>query len=176
MGKANRMSADQGRLRSSVDTPATRAATLLGIPHEVRVIERAQSLEEAAERLGVAPGQLLKTLVVRRGADDYLFVVLPGDREIGWPLLRRHLGVSRLSMPSAEVARDVTGYERGAITPFGASTPWPVIVDASVVGSGIVTIGGGAHGVSLAMDADVLLDAIDATDRGGIAAVGVASR
>lgn len=154
------MSADQGRFRSSVDTPAIRAATLLGLPFEVRVIERARNLEEAAERLGVASRQLLKTLVVRRGTDDYLFVVLPGDREIAWPLLRRHLGTSRLSMPSAQVARDVTGYERGTITPLGASTPWPVIVDASVVGSGTVTIGGGAHGVSLAMDADVLRNAI----------------
>lgn len=144
------------------DTAATRAAVAMQIPHQVRVIERAGSLREAADRLGVPPRQLLKTLVVRRAEDDYLFVVLPGDREIAWPLLRRHLGVSRLSMPSAEVAREVTGYERGTITPFGASAPWPVIVDASVPGTGTVTIGGGAHGVSLALDADVLIGAVGA--------------
>lgn len=144
------------------DTPATRAAAALGLDHEVKVIERARSLEQAAERLGVAPHQLLKTLVVRRRDDDYLFVIIPGDREIAWPLLRRHLGVSRLSMPPADVAREVTGYERGTITPFGATIAWPVIIDAAVAGSGTVTVGGGSHGVSLRLDADALIAAVGA--------------
>ena len=43
----------------------------------------------------------------------------------------------------------MTGYERGAITPFGASRPWPVIVDASAMDRSVVAIGGGAHGVNL---------------------------
>jgi len=43
----------------------------------------------------------------------------------------------------------VTGYERGAITPFGATRPWPVIVDASASGHERVALGGGAHGVNL---------------------------
>jgi Cys-tRNA(Pro)/Cys-tRNA(Cys) deacylase len=99
---------------------------------------------------------------VRRGDDDFLLVLVPGTRQIDWPKLRAHLGVSRLSMPDAEVAREVTGYERGTITPFGASRPWPVLADASIAGVGTVTVGGGAHGVSLRLDADELLRAVDA--------------
>lgn len=144
-------------------TPATQAVAASGVAHEVRVIERARSLEEAAERLGVAPERLLKTMVVRRADDDYLLVLVPGSRQIDWPKLRRHLGVSRLSMPDAEVARDATGYERGTITPFGAIGSWPVIVDASVVGGGTVSIGGGAHGVSLRLDGDDLIAAVGAS-------------
>jgi Cys-tRNA(Pro)/Cys-tRNA(Cys) deacylase len=145
------------------DTPATRAVAALGVAHEVRVIERARSLEEAAERLGVAPERLLKTMVVRRADDDYLLVLVPGSRQIDWPKLRSHLGVSRLSMPDAEVARDATGYERGTITPFGAIGSWPVIVDASVAGGGTVSVGGGAHGVSLRLDGDELIAAVGAS-------------
>lgn len=145
------------------DTPATRAIAEAGVAHEVRVIERARSLEEAAERLEVDPERLLKTLVVRRGDEDYLLVLVPGSRQIDWPKLRGHLGVSRLSMPDAEVAREATGYERGTITPFGARGSWPVIVDASVAGGGLVTVGGGAHGVSLRLDGDDLIAAVDAT-------------
>jgi Cys-tRNA(Pro)/Cys-tRNA(Cys) deacylase len=144
------------------DTPAIRAAGELGLTFEVRVIERARSLEEAAGRLGVDPEHLLKTMVVRRADDDFLLVLVPGTRQIDWPKLRAHLGVSRLSMPDAEVAREVTGYERGTITPFGASRPWPVLADAAIVGAGTVTVGGGAHGVSLRLDADELLRAVDA--------------
>lgn len=130
--------------------------------HEVRVIERARSLQEAAERLGVTPERLLKTMVVRRGEGDYLLALVPGSRQIDWPKLRAHLGVSRLSMPDAEVAREVTGYERGTITPFGAAGSWPVIADASIAGGGTVTVGGGAHGVSLRLDGDDLIAAVDA--------------
>ena len=46
------------------------------------------------------------------------------------PKLRSHLGVKRLSLPSAAEARGATGYERGTITPFGATHAWPVIADA----------------------------------------------
>jgi prolyl-tRNA editing enzyme YbaK/EbsC (Cys-tRNA(Pro) deacylase) len=43
----------------------------------------------------------------------------------------------------------VTGYERGAITPFGASHAWPVIADASVLEHDTVAIGGGARGLNV---------------------------
>jgi Cys-tRNA(Pro)/Cys-tRNA(Cys) deacylase len=79
--------------------------------------------------------RLLKTLVVRRGDDDYLFVLVPGPRQLDWPKLRAHLGVSRLSLPDADVAREVTGYERGTITPFGARHAWPVLADATIPGA-----------------------------------------
>jgi Cys-tRNA(Pro)/Cys-tRNA(Cys) deacylase len=99
---------------------------------------------------------------VRRGDDDFLFVLVPGPRQIDWPKLRAHLGVSRLSLPDADAAREVTGYERGTITPFGATRAWPVIADATVPADGPVTVGGGRHGVSLRLDAADLLAALDA--------------
>ena len=80
---------------------------------------RVGSLAEAAAARGVEPAAIIKTLVVRRGDDDFLLVLVPGDRGISWPKLRALLGVSRLSMPDAEIARAATGYERGTITPFG---------------------------------------------------------
>ncbi len=122
---------------------------------------RVHSLEEAAALRGVRPADIVKTLVVRRAEDDYLFVLVPGDREISWPKLRAHLGVSRLSMPSAEVARAVTGYERGTITPFGSTHAWPVIADASLPGRSI-SIGAGAHGVSATVSADDALAVLHA--------------
>jgi Cys-tRNA(Pro)/Cys-tRNA(Cys) deacylase len=67
-----------------------------------------RSLAEAARARGMAPVDVVKTLVVRRAEDDFLFVLVPGDRAISWPKLRRLLGVSRLSMPDAEVARQAT--------------------------------------------------------------------
>jgi Cys-tRNA(Pro) deacylase len=111
----------------------------------------------------VSVDSILKTLVVRRGEGDHVFVVLAGDRVIDWPKLRQVLGVRRLSLPEAEAAREVTGYERGAITPFGSSEALPVVIDATVAGKRDVSIGGGAHGVSLRIDATTLIGALGAT-------------
>lgn len=141
---------------------AVRALRALGVPHVARRYPPAGSLAEAAESRGLRPADIVKTMVVRRGAGDYLFVLLGGDREISWPKLRALLGVSRLSLPDAATALEVTGYPRGAITPFGASHAWPVYVDADVPGRRI-SMGGGELGLAVAVDADALIAALGAT-------------
>ena len=133
----------------SDSTPAMEAVAHAGIPFRVVRTERAHSAEESATLQGIPLAALLRTIVVRRGEDDYVFVLVPGGRRFDWPKVRAHLGVKRLSLPDADEARDVTGYERGAITPFGAARAWPVIVDASAADQPAVAIGGGAHGVNL---------------------------
>jgi Cys-tRNA(Pro)/Cys-tRNA(Cys) deacylase len=130
-------------------TRALDALERAGIPFRIVRTERAHSAEESASLQGIELGALLRTIVVRRGEDDYLFVLVPGGRRFDWPKVRAHLGVKRLSLPDAAEAQAVTGYERGAITPFGASRAWPVIADASIVALERVAIGGGAHGVNL---------------------------
>ena len=106
-----------------------------------------RTLAEAAAARGVEPRDIVKTLVVRRAEDDFLFVLVPGDREFSWPKLRALLGTNRLSMPDAAVARRSPGYERGTITPFGSTTAWPVVADATMAGR-TVSLGAGAHGVA----------------------------
>jgi Cys-tRNA(Pro) deacylase len=140
---------------------AIAAADTLGLTYEVTRHGPVRSLEEAAAARGLEPSQVIKTLVVRLADDDHRFVLVPGGREISWPKLRSVLGVSRMSMPSAEMALGVTGYVRGTITPLGSTHAWPVIADASLVGS--VSIGGGAHGVALTVDAAELIAALGAT-------------
>ena len=73
-------------------------------------------------------------------------MLVPGDREISWPKLRAHLGLNRVSMPDAATALEVTGYERGTITPFGSSTAWPVVADATMTGRTVSLGAGGARG------------------------------
>ena len=145
-----------------IDTPALRALTELGLEHRVVVTRPAGSAEESAELQDIPLTSLLRTLVVRRGDDDFLFVLVPGGRRFDWPMLRAHLGVKRLSMPDADEARAVTGYERGAITPFGSIRPWPVIVDAPALGADTVAIGGGARGVNVHLSPSSLVEALGA--------------
>jgi Cys-tRNA(Pro)/Cys-tRNA(Cys) deacylase len=145
-------------------TNRTRVLTDAAARHlEVEHVSRppANSLVEAATGLGIEPRELVKTLVVRRADDDFLFVLLPGDRQISWPKLRKLLGVSRLSMPDADAALQATGYERGTITPLGSSAAWPVFADERV--SGRVALGSGERGYAIFVDAASLLEAYEAT-------------
>ena len=144
------------------DTPATLAIGTTGLAHRVVRTERAASAEEAAQLQGIPLGALLRTIVVRRGDDDYLFVLVSAGRRFDWPKLRAHLGVRRMTLPDAEEARAATGYERYTITPFGSSRAWPAIVDASVFDEPIVSVGGGAFGVNIHLAPTDLVAALGA--------------
>jgi Cys-tRNA(Pro) deacylase len=145
----------------TTDTPALQALRACGLAHEVLSHGRSAASSRRSAR-GVEPADVVKTLVVRRGEDDHLLVLVPGLRTISWPRLRALLGVSRLSMPDAAAARAATGYERGTITPFGTSRAWPVVADERVRGRRI-TLGAGRHGLAVAVDADAALTALSAT-------------
>jgi prolyl-tRNA editing enzyme YbaK/EbsC (Cys-tRNA(Pro) deacylase) len=137
------------------------AARHLGIVADPIEHEPVRSLTEAAVARGVEPADVIKTMVIRRGDADFLLVLVPGDRVISWPKLRALLSVSRLSMPDADEAKSVTGFARGTITPFGTTTPLPVIADERMRGRHI-TLGAGEHNKAVAVDADAALAALDA--------------
>ncbi len=140
---------------------AMEAIAASGIEFDITEHGPVSSLEEAAVARGMRPEQILKSIVVRRAAGDFLFVLVPGGRTISWPKLRALLGVSRLSMPSADEAQDVTGYARGTITPFGSLTVLPVIADFAIP-QRKVSIGGGAQAVAFTVDSGDLVQVLAA--------------
>ena len=81
---------------------------------------------------------------------------------ISWPKLRALLGVNRISMPSADVALAVTGYERGTITPLGSTDPAGNLdgVEANPAGGYFATdwMSGGLLKVSPDGKAETILD------------------
>lgn len=150
---------------SDVTDPTARvraAASARGLAVEIRERPAANSLPEAAALLGIPPAGIVKTLVVKRSDDSYLFALVPGDRAISWPKLRAVVGVNKLQLPDPARALAATGYERGTIVPVGSSHDWPVFADERIVGQRIA-MGAGAHGYSLFVDADDLISAFDAT-------------
>lgn len=130
----------------------------------VEVVERpaADSLQQAAELLGIDPGDIVKTLVVKRHDGGFLLALVPGGRSIAWKKLRTVVGVNKLSMPDAGTALQASGYERGTITPIGATGDLPVYADERIVGRR-VALGAGRHGASAFVNADDLVAAYGAT-------------
>jgi Cys-tRNA(Pro) deacylase len=145
-----------------MSSAALDAISSAGIAHRVVRHGPVHSVSEAAAAAGVTVPDVIKTIVVRRAADDFVFVLVPGDRAISWPKLRAVLGVHRLSLPDAGAAKDATGYERGTITPFGATTAWPVVADNRVVGR-MIRIGAGERDAAVVLAADDALRVLDAS-------------
>ncbi len=131
---------------------------------EIEFVERAtaRTLEEAAAIMGITPADIVKSLVVKRSDDTFLFALVPGNRQIAWAKLRTVVGVNKLQLPEASVALEATGYERGTITPLGSAHPWPVFADERLVGRS-VAMGAGEHGLSVFVSADQLILGLGAT-------------
>lgn len=101
----------------------------------------------------VAPEASANCVVVegRRGDEVTLaaVMVLATDRADINRVVRRHLGVRKISFADQARAQELTGMQQGGITPVGLPEGWPVLVDARVVAAGPVVIGAGVRGAKL---------------------------
>ncbi len=109
------------------------------------------SLEQAARERKQLPDQVIRSIVFRVGKAEFLMVLIAGDRQIAWPALRHHLGQSRLTLATEAEVRSVTGYERGAVAPFGLPHPLKILADESVFKQEEVSLGSGVRGTALIM-------------------------
>ncbi|MFW5474654.1 YbaK/EbsC family protein [Knoellia sp. CPCC 206450] len=85
-------------------------------------------------------------------------MVLATDRADINGVVRRHLGVRKISFAPHDDAVSLTGMEFGGITPVGLPADWPVLVDAAVVAAGAVVIGSGLRSSKLLLDGAALAE------------------
>ena len=131
-------------------TPVSRALTALNIPHRLfRHPGPIHSLEQAARERGQSPDQVVRSLVFRVAKDEYLMVLVAGARQVAWPALRRYLGQSRLTLASEAEVLAATGYERGAVSPFGLPAPMRILMDESVLAHEEISLGAGVRGITI---------------------------
>jgi Cys-tRNA(Pro) deacylase len=141
--------------------PVARALDQLQIAYRLFVHARpVHSLEQAARERNQLPDQVIRSIVFRVGKDEFLMVLIAGDRQVAWPALRRHLGPSRLTLATEDEVRSVTGYERGAVAPFGLPRPLKILADESVFKQAEVSLGSGVRGTAVIMTASDLQRAL----------------
>lgn len=87
-------------------------------------------------------------------------MLVAGPRQIDWKALRRTLNQSRLTMAKPEEVLAVTGYEIGAVSPFGLPHPIRILVDASVLAQEELSIGSGVRGTTVILKAADLMQAL----------------
>ena len=125
-------------------------AWLAGHAPELRLIEAHAStatVADAAETLGVAPGQIAKTLTVRAGAETFLLVTR-GDARLDNQKARAEFG-ARPRMLDADETFALTGHIVGGVCPFGLATDLPVYIDVSLKDFPTVYPAGGSRNASV---------------------------
>ncbi len=132
--------------------PVARALDERHVPYRLFVhAGPVYSLEHAARERNQLPDQVIRSIVFRVGKDEFLMALMAGDRQIGWPMLRRYLGQSRLTLATEDEVRSATGYERGAVAPFGLPRPMRILVDENVFKHEEISLGSGARGAAVIM-------------------------
>ena len=130
-------------------TPVSQVLAQLNIPHrEFRHAGPVRSLEQAAAERGQQPEQIIRSLLFRIAAGEFVMVLMAGPQQIDWKALRRYLGEKRLTTASEEEMLRVTGYERGAVAPFGLPAPIRILADDSVFEPEEVSLGSGVRGTT----------------------------
>lgn len=135
---------------TAVTTPVGLALQAENIPFsEFRHAGPVRSLEQAAEERHQRPQQVVRSILFRLAQDSYLMVVVAGPQQIDWKLLRQAVGQSRMSMASPDEVFQVTGYEIGAVAPFGLPTPMRIMLDESVLHEETASLGSGVRGTAV---------------------------
>ena len=138
------------------------AAALPTVPG-VRVAAIDAALADTAafcEAYDVDPAASANCVVVegRRGdlTTRAAVMVLATDRADVNRVVRKHLGVRKISFADQALAEELTGMQQGGITPIGLPSDWPILVDEAVVAAGPVVIGAGLRGAKLLLPGALL--------------------
>ena len=135
----------------------TQALAERGHPHAPRWLEvAARTAQEAADLLGVGVGQIAKSVVFRRRADDVaVLVVTSGDRRVDEKRVAALTGP--LARADAEFVKSRTGFSIGGVAPLAHATPPVTLIDRELFRFDEVWAAAGhPNGVFRAAPADLL--------------------
>jgi prolyl-tRNA editing enzyme YbaK/EbsC (Cys-tRNA(Pro) deacylase) len=106
-----------------------RALRSKGHPHPPRMLhDAARTAQQAADALGIAVGQIAKSIIFRRKSDDAaVLVITSGDRRVDEKKVEALVG--KTGRADAEFVKSRTGYSIGGVAPLAHSQPSVTLID-----------------------------------------------
>lgn len=104
---------------------------------------------EAAEKLGIPPARVFKTLIVK--LDDSLLAVaiVPVAAMLNMKLFAKAAGAKKAAMADTTEAERITGYVVGGISPLGQKRSLPTILDQSALTFATIMVSAGRRGLEI---------------------------
>ncbi len=135
-------------------TPAIRTLEAAGVAFTTHEYERSESLndfgKEAADKLGLDPDQVFKTLLVTVDG-SHAVAVVPVSCKLSLKAVGKALGAKHVEMCDPAVAERITGYVRGGISPLGQKRRLPTVIDETAILFGQIYVSGGKRGLDIAV-------------------------
>lgn len=113
---------------------------------------------EAAEKLGISPQQVFKTLVADLGDSNLAVAIIPVDQMLSMKLIAKAAGVKKASMADKKLVEKTTGYVLGGVSPLGQKKLLKTFLDDSADSQATIYVSAGKRGLEIELaPADLLL-------------------
>ena len=106
-----------------------RALQDAGHPHAPRMLDdAARTAQQAADALGIAVGQIAKSIIFRRKSDGAaVLVIASGDRRVDEKKVDAIVG--KTGRADADFVKAATGFSIGGVSPIGHAHPSVTLID-----------------------------------------------
>jgi Cys-tRNA(Pro)/Cys-tRNA(Cys) deacylase len=146
-------------------TPATKLLASAGvnfIAHEYAHDPNSSSFGlEAAEKLGVDPNRVFKTLIANVD-ESFAVAIVPVSQQVSLKSLSRALGAKRAAMADPAQAARLTGYVVGGISPLGQKRLLTTVIDLSANDFETILVSGGRRGFDIELSPNDLASLLSA--------------
>ena len=141
-------------------TNAARILDAAGIHYELReyeVDENDLSAPRVAEKIGMPPEQVFKTLVARGDRLGVLMASIPANTELNLKALAGASGNKKVELVAVKEVLGLTGYIRGGVSPIGGKKAYPFYLDETAILFDVISVSAGVRGCQLVLAPDDLV-------------------
>ncbi len=117
---------------------------------------------EAAQKLGVDPNRVFKTLVAKVDNHFLVVAVVPVNGSLNLKALAQSVSAKKAVMAEKEEVQRSTGYVLGGVSPVGQKKRLKTIIDNSARALPSIYISAGRRGLEVELASDDLLTLLDA--------------
>lgn len=133
-------------------TPAIAKAKQAKIKFAVHEYEHDSSAQsygtEAADKLGLDPNRVFKTLVVANG-NELVVGVVPVSGQLDLKKLAKGIGAKKVAMADVRKVESTTGYVVGGVSPLGQKKALKTVIDESAKEFETVFVSAGRRGLEI---------------------------
>jgi len=145
-------------------TNAVRILEKHGVAYELReydVDESDLSGLTVAEKIGLSPSQVFKTLISRGTSGSILLACIPTDRELDMKALAVAADEKKTELVPVREINRLTGYIRGGVSPVGTKKSYPVYLDEHAWTVPFISLSAGVRGCQMFVAAQDLAKVVE---------------
>lgn len=115
-----------------------------------------------AEKLSMDPDQIFKTIVLKGERAGYFVCIIPGSCEIDLRKAAKAVGDKSCDLIPLKDLEPLTGYIRGACSPFGMKKKFPTFLDETANMFDKISVSAGKRGMQIFIAPELLAQLAEA--------------